>query len=96
MCYNPFRQPVLYSHVRKCYIMTKPHLQIFCENIRYLRKNNNLSRTAMAKRLGVSVRTLDSIEAGILPQNTSVHIFFRTNQAFGIPIERLFAPLQQG
>lgn len=75
--------------------MPDPYLQIFCENMRCLRKRENLSRTAMAKRLGVSVKTLDAIESGVLPQNTTVRIFFRAHQAFGIPIDALFTPLQQ-
>ena len=46
---------------------TDKELAIFCRNIRVLRKNHGLSRTAIANRIHVSLKTLDSLEAGIFP-----------------------------
>ena len=61
-------------------------LEILCDNIRFLRKQNRLSRSKMARKLGVSVPTLDSLEQGIVPVRCGSHILFRLRQEFGIPI----------
>jgi len=58
---------------------------IVCENIRYLRKKYGLSRTAMARRLHITVRTLDLLEAGIFPDRIRIGIFFHVWQAFDVP-----------
>ena len=57
----------------------------FLYNIKWLRHNARLTQTAMAKRLGVSIKTLKAIESGQLPAHTSVNILFRIDREFGIP-----------
>lgn len=69
------------------------YLQVFCDNVRNLRMTHHLSRTAMAKRCGVSLTTLDSLESGVLPKGMTVKVFFCISQSFGIPIPQLFQPM---
>jgi len=38
-----------------------------CRNISYLRKKHNLSKSKMAKILGISVKSLNLIESGVIP-----------------------------
>ena len=58
--------------------------QIICENIRYLRQYYGLSRTAMAKKLHISLKNLDLLEAGIFPQRIGICFLYHACQAFGI------------
>lgn len=55
-----------------------------CTNIRYLRKSYSLSRSVMAHRIGVSVKTLDTIESGIIPARCGAHIFYNPYYSFGV------------
>ena len=59
-------------------------LQNVCANIRYLRAKHGLSRTAMARRLHISMKTLDSIEAGVMPNKCGINLFFYIHREFGI------------
>ena len=47
---------------------TNEEIEVFCENIKYLRRKYGLSRTKMAKIMHISISWLDLIERGILPQ----------------------------
>lgn len=55
-----------------------------CSNIRYLRRKHGLSRTAMAKKIHITVKNLDSLESGFFPERISIQFFFNIEQAFGI------------
>ena len=44
--------------------------KVFCENIKAIRKQKSLSKKEMAKRLGIGVKSLDSIENGIVPPDS--------------------------
>ena len=57
---------------------------IVCHNIRYLRKIHGLSCTAMARKLHITVKTLDLLEAGISPDRIRISLFFHVWQAFGV------------
>ena len=70
------------------------YVQVFCENVRNLRMTHHLSRTAMAKRSGVSLTTLDSLESGVLTKGMTVTILVCISQSFGIPIPQLFQPME--
>ena len=59
-------------------------LQNVCANIRYLRVKRGLSRTAMARRLHISMKTLDSIEAGVMPNKCGINLFFYIHREFSI------------
>ena len=63
--------------------------QIVCHNIRVLRKRHGLSRTAMARRIHVSLKTLDSLEAGIFPKRIRIGFFFHVERAFGISPQKM-------
>ena len=60
-----------------------------CDNIRWLRQRYGLTRTAMAKKLHISIKTLDLLEAGIFPERIHIGFFFQVYQAFGIPPKML-------
>lgn len=64
----------------------------FCENIRLIREQNRLSHEEMAKRLGISKKSLLSIESGILPPRLSCSILFRIEREFGVSPKDMFAP----
>ena len=64
---------------------TQEQYSIVCENIRFLRQKHGLSRTAMAKRLHITLKNLDSLEADIFPERIHVGFFFHVHQAFGVP-----------
>lgn len=59
-------------------------IQIFCQNIRTLRKATGLSIKDMAKRLRIGPKTLSSLERGILPPRLSCEILFRIEDEFGV------------
>lgn len=63
---------------------TRDEYQNVCRNIRYLRQINRLSRTAMAKKLHITLKTLDILESGVFPERINISLFFHVNQAFGI------------
>ena len=69
-------------------------ITIFCNNIKLLRSANGLSKTAMAKKLHITTKTLTSIEKGVCPPHTSAKIIFHASKAFGIHPKNLFAPLE--
>ena len=63
---------------------TGEEAHIFCENVKYLRSVNNLSKTAMAKKMGVCRKTLESIEYGIIPEKITCKVLFNIYTNFGI------------
>ena len=67
-------------------------IQQFCANIRYLREREGLSKTRMAKIMGVTTATLTKIEEGTLPRRTGVKVLFRLSDQFGIRLNRFFLP----
>ena len=69
---------------------TEEQYQNLSHNIRVLRKTHGLSRTAMARRLHVTTRTLDSLEAGVIPDRVGVLLLYYLQYHFHIPISKLF------
>ena len=65
-------------------------LYCFCQNIHGLRVCRGLSQKEMAKRLGISVKSLRRIESGDVSRRTSCKILFAAQDAFGIPAGELF------
>ena len=58
--------------------MTKEEeIKQLCANIRYLRERAGLSKTRMAKIMGVTTATLTKIEEGTLPRRTGVKVLLR-------------------
>ena len=68
---------------------TEEQCQNLGHNVRVLRKKYGLSRTAMARRLHVTIKTLDSIEAGVIPDRVGVLFLFYLQRDFHIPISTL-------
>ena len=60
-----------------------------CVNIRYLRVKHGLSRSAMARKLHITRKTLDLLEAGVFPDRIRIDLLFLVQQAFGIQPKRL-------
>ena len=55
-----------------------------CDNIRWLRRQRGLSRTATAKKLHIALKTLDLLESGVFPERINIGIFFYVHQVFGV------------
>lgn len=71
--------------------------QNVCNNIRFLRKKYDLSRTVMAKKLHITIKNLDSMESGIFPQRIRISLLFHVEKSFGIsPKEMLDTRLEDG
>ncbi|MBQ7010141.1 MAG: helix-turn-helix transcriptional regulator [Clostridia bacterium] len=68
-------------------------IKTFCNNVKKLREIHKISKQQMAKILGISVRTLTSIENGIIPPRASVDIIFNLCSYFPITPNELFAAL---
>ncbi len=52
-------------------------LLILCDNIRLLRERAGLTQKEMAKRLGVSIRSISMLEKGSVPKRLSCEVIFR-------------------
>lgn len=72
---------------------TQDEYQNVCANIRYLRKQHGLSRTAMARKLHITVKTLDLLEAGTFPERINIGLFFCVQKVFGVSPKRLLTVL---
>jgi len=75
-------------------MVQKSDVQILCQNIKYLRREHELSKGEMAHILGVGIRTLNDIERGILPPRISCEMLFRIQHHFGISPGQLFTPIE--
>ena len=65
-------------------------LQAFGENVRRLREESGLSRTALAKKLHISPKALQNLENGIVGPRMGVDVIFRLMQIFHVPSAELF------
>lgn len=70
--------------------MSNNEIIIFCKNISYLRKKNNLSKTEMCKTIKIGLKSLNLIEIGIIPPKISCEIIFNISKAFHIEPKNLF------
>lgn len=59
-------------------------IQNFCDNIKTLRKRNKLSKTDMCKIMRIGIRSLNSIEKGILPPRISCEALIRACNYFSV------------
>lgn len=67
-----------------------------CHNIRCLRAIHGLSRTAMAKKLHISTKTLDALETGLFPERIGIKLLFHVQLAFGIAPKILLSTRLEG
>ena len=58
--------------------------QIFCNNIKRLRKMKRLSKREMAQKLEIGIASLTKIENGIIPPRLNVRIYFSLYYNLGI------------
>ena len=69
--------------------MSATELKNFCMNVKHLRSEHRLSKTAMAKILGISVSSLNKLENGVIPRISS-EVVFRLMDHFHISVEEVF------
>ncbi len=62
----------------------------FCKNIKKLRASHHLTKTEMSERLGISVKTLNTIESGEIPKRLSLKVVYAAMDAFGVNPADLF------
>ena len=58
--------------------------QNICSNIRYLRSSHGLSRTVMARKLGITIKSLDLLESGIMPRRCTVRLLYNIQKNFAV------------
>lgn len=66
----------------------------FTKNIALIRNKNKLSKTKMAKLLGISTKTLNKLENGVIPPRIGVNVIFNIQDNFGIPAKLLFKDME--
>ena len=72
-------------------------LTVFTHNIVWLRRYYGLSKTRMAKMMGIGVRSLNQIEQGTIPPRLTVEVLFAIQRQFGIsPSLLLQKPFEDG
>ena len=65
-------------------------ISVFCENLRRLRKEANLTKKEMARKLGISVYLLSQIEKGKVSNRITVNLILRVYSEFKILPSELF------
>lgn len=66
---------------------------VFCENVKYLRNKLQLSKKDMARLLGIGVKSLAKLEAGIIPPRLSATVVWNLSCSLGLRPHQLFSPL---
>ena len=77
---------MLYKEV---FTMSGSELKHFCETVSDLRQKHGLSKTAMAKILGISPSSLNKLEIGVMPRISS-EVVFRLMEYFHVSAEEVF------
>lgn len=67
----------------------------FCANIRSLRIRYGLSKQTMAHILGIGVKTLNALEADVVPRRLGSSMLIRAAEFFELSTDALFLPLKQ-
>lgn len=70
-------------------------LQIFCDNILFLRKVHRLSQRQLAKIMGISVYCLRKLEQGMMPGSFGSDAILLAARHFHLRPARLFTPREQ-
>ena len=65
----------------------------FCHNVKYVRQKENLSKTKMAKTMGIGERSLNLIENGVFPKHLGINAVVKFCFAFGISLKDVFTKL---
>lgn len=70
----------------------KTESEIFCANIKELRKKKGLSQKQMAKIMGISTITLSWLEKGHIPKDIEVEVIFNLSEFYHCESKDLFLP----
>lgn len=70
-------------------------LVTLCRNLSRLREAHNLTKTQMAKILGIGMNSLALIEKGVCPPTLGVNDLLRVCRHFRLPIRDLFSPFER-
>ena len=62
----------------------------FCENVKKLRVENNLTKKAMAEKLNVTTRTIHMLENHQIPVTLTVEFVFKIIRTFNVDGADLF------
>ncbi len=62
----------------------------FCENMKKLRIENNLTKKAMAAKLNVTIRTIRMLENHQIPATLTVEFVFKVIRTFNVDGADLF------
>ena len=64
-------------------------------NVSFLRKKHRLSKKALAKRIGIGVKSLSTLERGVIPPRMSINAVFRLCKVFHVLPRALFSVLPE-
>ena len=70
-------------------------IEVFGDNLKRIRKSNGLSMNTMSKVLGIGVKSLSSLERGILPPRMSASILIKINNEFGFLPSEMFLKIDE-
>lgn len=91
MCYNlsqkHFRLERMYHMIEE---QNEAQMANLLYNIAWLRQHYGISKTRMAKLLGISVKTLNSLESGIYPVCVGSMFIIHLHKQFRYPMGSLF------
>ena len=74
-------------------IMKENEIQLrnLLDNIRWIREYYCIPQKRMAQLLGIGVRSLKTLEKGILPPRLGINIVFQLHKEFRYSVSNLFA-----
>ena len=64
-------------------------IEIFCNNVKWLRMHHKLSKNQMARIMKISVRSLNKLEQGDIPWGIGVNAILYTGIYFGVKPAKL-------
>ena len=71
--------------------MKSAELEMFCHNMREIRRHYGISKKKMAELLGIGVGSLCQIEQGVIPSRLTVEILLAVQKQFKINPDILFS-----
>ena len=75
--------------------MKSAELEMFCYNIKEIRRHYGIPKKKMAELLGIGVGSLNQIEQGVIPSRLTVEILFAVQKQFKItPDVLLSVPIE--
>lgn len=72
-----------------------PQLTLFCENLLHLRRKHGLSKTEMARILGIGVKTLTFLERGSVSPRLGSSVLVRASVYFDLKCDDLLRSRQE-